>query len=157
MSGSGGRSGAGIGSLRLVVPSVWLGLLVALGFIETPLKFLAPGMTLDVALGVGRLVLTVADIAGVVFLAATTLLALARPRVAVPARWVLGALWLVLVVQVAVIRPFLNAQTDLVLAGEQSGGSSLHLVYIVADVLLVGLIIAFLALAAREYRAATRR
>jgi len=136
---------------------VWLGLLVALGFIETPLKFLAPGMTLDVALGVGRLVLTVADLAGVVLLAATTLLALVRPRVAVPTRWVLGALWLVLVVQVAIIRPFLNAQTDLVLAGEQPGGSSLHLVYIVADVLLVGLIIAFLAFVAREYRAATAR
>lgn len=136
---------------------MWLGLLVALGFIETPLKFLAPGMTLDVALGVGRLVLTVADLAGVVLLAATTLLALVRPRVAVPTRWVLGALWLVLVVQVAIIRPFLNAQTDLVLAGEQPGGSSLHLVYIVADVLLVGLIIAFLAFVAREYRAATAR
>lgn len=151
------ESGGGLLAARLVVPSFWLGLLVALGFIETPLKFLAPGMTLDVALGVGRLVLTVADIAGAVLLVVITLLALVRPRVGVASRWVLGGLWLVLVVQVAVVRPLLNARTDLVLAGVDAPGSWLHIVYIVADVLLLLLLLALLITTTREYRAAIRR
>jgi len=151
------ESGAGRFALRLVVPSFWLGLLVALAFIETPLKFLGPGVTLDIALGIGRLVLTAADIAGAGLLLATTVLVLLRPRVGKPSLWVLGGLWLVLVVQVGVVRPLLNARTEAVLAGLEAGGSWLHNVYIVADVLLVGLLIALLVTTVREYRAAIRR
>lgn len=146
------RAEPGLAALRLVVPAVWLGLLLALAFIETPLKFLAPGMTLELALGVGRLVLTAADIAGAALLVATTLVALLRPRVGVPARWVLGALWLVLVVQVALVRPMLNARTDVVLAGGEPGDSPLHVVYVVADVLLAVLLVGWLVLMAREHR-----
>jgi hypothetical protein len=35
---------------------VWLGMVVAISFIETPLKFRAPGVTLQIGLGIGRLV-----------------------------------------------------------------------------------------------------
>lgn len=151
------EAGAGLAALRPVIPAVWLGLLVALAFVETPLKFLAPGMTLDLALGLGRIVLTAADVAGAAFLIAITVLALIRPRVGTPVRWILGGLWLVLVVQVAIIRPLLNTRTDLVLAGIDPGESSLHIVYIVADVLLAILLVALLFVTAREYRGAVRR
>ena len=42
-----------------------------------------------------------------------------------------------LVIQVAIIRPMLNARTDLVLAGAEAGESQLHTFYIAADVLLL--------------------
>lgn len=151
------EAGTGLAALRLVLPAVWLGLLGGLAFIETPLKFLAPGMTLDIALGVGRLVLTAADIAGAAFLVAITLLALPRPRVGAASRWVLGGIWLVLVVQVGVVRPLLNARTDLVLAGVDPGESPLHIVYVIADVLLAALLVALLVVTAREYGRAARR
>ena len=35
---------------------VWLGMVVAISFIEAPLKFRAPGVTLPIGLGIGRLV-----------------------------------------------------------------------------------------------------
>ncbi len=35
---------------------VWLGMVLAISFIETPLKFRAPGVTLQIGLGIGRLV-----------------------------------------------------------------------------------------------------
>ena len=151
------EAGTGLAALRLVLPAVWLGLLGGLAFIESPLKFLAPGMTLDIALGVGRLVLTAADIAGAAFLVAITLLALPRPRVGAASRWVLGGIWLVLVVQVGVVRPLLNARTDLVLAGVDPGESPLHIVYVIADVLLAALLVALLVVTAREYGRAARR
>ena len=38
------------------VAFVWLGMVLAISFLETPLKFRAPGITLPLGLGIGRLV-----------------------------------------------------------------------------------------------------
>lgn len=144
-----------LATLRAAVPGIWIGLIAALSFIETPLKFLAPDVTLPIALGIGRLVLTAANIAGAVLLGAITVLSLLRPRVPRGAWLAVGGLWLVLLVQVALIRPPLNARTDVILAGGDPGASPLHVVYIVADVLLIGLLVAYLVLA--RQRAGTPR
>ena len=132
--------------LRTALTRVWIGLLVGLSFIETPLKFLAPDVTVPIALGIGRLVLTAANIAGGVLLVAITLLSVLRPRVRRGAWIVVGGLWLVLLVQAAVIRPPLNVRTDVILAGGDPGASPLHALYIVADVLLLALLVAYLLL-----------
>lgn len=141
-------------SLRYVVPSVWIGLLFGLAFIETPLKFLTPGVTMPIALGIGRLVLTAADIAGVVLLAIITVLCVLRPRVTRAVAVVTGALWVVLLLQVGAIRPLLNARTDIILAGGSTADSPLHVLYIVADVLLLVGLTVFLVLVARADRVA---
>ncbi|OJX64083.1 MAG: hypothetical protein BGO95_02245 [Micrococcales bacterium 73-13] len=137
-------------TLRLVLAGVWIGLIVGLGFIETPLKFLAPGVDLPIALGIGRLVLTAADIAGAVLLIAITVVSLLRPRLSRAGLITLGALWLVLIVQVAIIRPLLNARTDLILAGGDPGDSVLHVLYIAADLLLLAGLVVYVAFAARR-------
>ncbi len=140
-----------IQTLRATVPGVWIGLLVALSFIETPLKFLAPDITVPLALGIGRLVLTAANIAGAVLLVTITVLSVVRPRVRRGALLVVAAMWVTFLLQVAVIRPPLNARTDIVLAGGDPGPSSLHLVYVFADVVILALLVAYIPLA----RAAT--
>src|SRR5664279_3321230 len=38
------------------VAFVWLGMVLAISFLEAPLKFRAPGITLPLGLGIGRLV-----------------------------------------------------------------------------------------------------
>ena len=141
-------------ALRLIVPSVWLGLIVGLGFIETPLKFLAPGVTVEIALGIGRLVLTTLDGIGVALMVVITVLSLLRTRLPRAGLVTVGALWLVLLVQVALIRPPLNARTDAILAGRDPGESSLHVVYIAADLLLIAGIIVYLVIAGRQRAAA---
>src|SRR5690606_27519996 len=95
-------------------------------------------------LGIGRLVFTAANIAGTVLLVALTALSWARPRVTRAAWIVLGGLWLVLLLQIAVIRPLLGARTDAILAGGDPGSSPLHVLYVVADLLLLGLLVAYL-------------
>ncbi|WP_425862509.1 hypothetical protein [Arthrobacter sp. TWP1-1] len=42
--------------LLTMVPFIWFGMIVAISFIETPLKFRAPGMTHALGVGIGRLV-----------------------------------------------------------------------------------------------------
>src|SRR5690606_32834978 len=100
-------------------------------------------VTVPLALGIGRLVLTAANIAGAVLLVVVTLLSFARPRIRRPAWFVVGGLWLTLLVQVAVIRPPLNARTDIVLAGGDPGSSPLHVLYVVADVVILALLVAY--------------
>ncbi len=137
--------------LRAALPGVWFGLILALSFIETPLKFLAPDVTLPIALGIGRLVLTAANIAGAVLLLSITVVSALRPPVQRGAWIALGGLWLVLLVEVALIRPALNARTDAILAGGDPGSSPLHVLYIIADLLLLALLIGY-ALLARPVR-----
>src|SRR4051794_8321171 len=38
---------------------VWLGMVLAISFVEAPLKFRAPGVTLQIGLGIGRMVFRV--------------------------------------------------------------------------------------------------
>jgi hypothetical protein len=136
----------GVHVLRATLAGVWIGLLGGLSFIETPLKFLAPDVTLPIALGIGRLVLTGANIAGAVLLVALTIVSSLQPRVPRRAWYAIGALWLVLLVEVAVIRPPLNARTDAILAGQDPGDSPLHVIYIAADLMLLVLLVLYVVL-----------
>lgn len=135
-------------ALRVILPSLWLGMLVAISFIEAPLKFQAPGITIELGLGIGRLVFTALNISGLVILAVITIATL-RPRPSRVQAWLLGALWLVLLAEVLLIRPPLNARTDAVLAGAEPGQSVFHYVYIAADLALIALLLAFVVVSVR--------
>ena len=41
--------------VAVAVPFGWLGMVLAISFLETPLRFRAPGITLPLGLGIGRL------------------------------------------------------------------------------------------------------
>ncbi len=135
-------------ALRLILPALWIGILVAISFIEAPLKFQAPGITIPLGLGIGRLVFTAVNIVGAVILLVLTLLSL-RPRPGRASAVLLAAIWVVLLVEVFVIRPPLNARTDLVLAGAEPGQSPWHYIYIAADLVLLALLVALLIVTVR--------
>jgi hypothetical protein len=42
--------------LQIATPLVWLGMVLGISVLETPLKFRAPGITRALGLGIGRLV-----------------------------------------------------------------------------------------------------
>lgn len=120
---------------------VWLGMVLAISFIETPLKFRAPGMTVPLGLGIGRLVFTALNIVEVALATAITVLLL-RADTDTAKLWLLVAVIGCLVVQVGGVRPILNRRTNRFLAGETPPGSKVHLVYIALEVAKVGLLIA---------------
>jgi len=125
------RLGAG---LRIVLPAIWLGLLIGISLLEAPLKFQAPGITIPLGLGIGRLVFTAMNAVEVVL---ALLFATLRAGVGTVQRGLTWALTAVLLIKVAGIRPLLNRRTDMVLAGVDDGGSSWHYLYIAADGLLI--------------------
>ncbi len=120
---------------------VWLGMVLAISFIETPLKFRAPGMTIPLGLGIGRLVFTTLNLIEVAFAAIITVLLLSDAASAAQT-WLLIVLIGGLAIQVGGIRPVLNRRTNRFLAGETLPGSKVHLIYIGLEVVKIGLLIA---------------
>jgi len=121
---------------------VWIGMVSAISFLEAPLKFRAPEVTLRIGLGIGRLVfraLNMAEVALAVAVVAGLIIGSPTSAAVVAAAVAIGAL----IVQVAAVRPALTRRSDRVLAGDESGaGSRAHLVYIGFEVIkFVALII----------------
>ena len=141
-------------TLRLIVPSLWLGLIIGLSLIEAPLKFTAPGITTALGLGIGRIMFTALGIAGWILLAVLVIASLIRPRVRRTDAVLLGAMALMLVLETIVIRPSLNARSDQVVAGNDPGESILHYAYIAAEGVLIVLLVVWIVRAARSLRPA---
>ena len=141
------------------MPILWFGLVAAISFIEAPLKFQAPGITIPLGLGIGRLVFFALNIAEGLLLVVMLLLALWPKMVRVSVsrlRWIL-ALAVVFVLKIAVVRPPLNARTDQVLAGAEPGESPWHYVYIAADLITMVLLIVIAVQAGRAILGAVKR
>lgn len=111
---------------------VWLGMVLAISFVEAPLKFRAPGVTIRIGLGIGRLVFRALNLAEVVFALVLVVAACVGP---VPGSAIVaGAVAVVLLVaQLALVRPRLNRRSDLVLAGEDAPRSNAHHAYIALE------------------------
>ena len=125
----------------LFVPTLWLGMVVAISFLEAPIKFRAPGVTVPVGLGIGRLVFRALN--GVEFVLLIVLSAAfdaGRPET--PALIMLVSVAAVLVVQVIAVRPVLSRRSNRILAGEERPRSRMHLVYIALDLAKVVLLTA---------------
>ncbi|MDH6514881.1 hypothetical protein M2163_008144 [Streptomyces sp. SAI-135] len=115
------------------VTFVWLGMVLAISFLEAPLKFRAPGVTIQVGLGIGRLVFRALNLVESVLAAAVAVLVAVGDAPAPVIAWTVAVLVL-LVGQLAVVRPRLNRRSDRVLAGEDLPRSRGHLVYIAFEI-----------------------
>ncbi|ASR00881.1 hypothetical protein RVF83_06240 [Gordonia rubripertincta] len=120
---------------------VWLGMVFAISFLEAPLKFRAPGVTLPIGLGIGRLVFRALNAAEVVWAVAILIAVVlgSWPGVATPIA--AGVAIAALVIQLVAVRPALAKRSDAVLAGHEGPRSSAHLVYVAVEVIKVAALI----------------
>jgi hypothetical protein len=120
---------------------VWLGMVLAISFLEAPLKFRAPGVTIPIGLGIGRLVFRALNLAE----AGLALVVVAAVVAGDPPARVVGpvaAVAVLLLAQLLVVRPRLNRRSDRVLAGEDAPRSRDHLYYVALEVAKVAALIA---------------
>jgi hypothetical protein len=128
---------------------VWLGMVLAISFVEAPLKFRAPGVSVQIGLGIGRLVFRALNTAEVVFALVLVVAACVGrvPGGAITAGAVAVAL---LLAQLALVRPRLNRRSDLVLAGEDAPRSNAHHAYIALELAkVIALVVTGVLLLAR--------
>jgi hypothetical protein len=116
-------------AIAVAVTFVWLGMVLAISFLEAPLKFRAPNVTLQIGLGIGRLVFRALNTVEVGFALVIIAIVAAGPM---PAR--ITAAYSValaaLAVQLIAVRPRLTRRSDEVLAGNDAPRSRGHYVYV---------------------------
>jgi hypothetical protein len=123
--------------LLLVLPIFWSGFSMALAFLEAPIKFQAPGITLPLGVGIGRLVFHASHVLQMIFLVLLSLLVLMQEKM----RW---RMLILLFIGVAICfllqhlycLPKLDLRADKIIAQNilQSHFSTTHQLYVVCEV-----------------------
>jgi hypothetical protein len=123
-------------AVAVAVTFVWLGMVLAISFLEAPLKFRAPNVTLQIGLGIGRLVFRALNSVEVVFAVAILVAAVASPpQTGVTVAFVVA--FAALGLQLGAVRPRLNRRSDQVLAGLNAPRSRGHYAYVGLEVVKV--------------------
>ena len=125
---------------------VWLGMILAISFLEAPLKFRAPGVTTTIGLGIGRLVfraLNICELLFAVVVAAALFASTHAFDIDVAFTVAIAALFF----QTVVVRPLLARRTAEVLAGDDQARSRAHYAYIALEVVkVIALVVGGIAL-----------
>jgi hypothetical protein len=116
-------------AVAIAVVFVWLGMVLGISFLEAPLKFRAPNVTLPIGLGIGRLVFRALNTVEVLLAIAILVTAIAGPPPAGVAA-ALAVAFVVLALQIVAVRPGLTRRSDHVLAGLEAPRSRGHYVYV---------------------------
>jgi hypothetical protein len=120
--------------LAIAAAFVWSGMVLAISFIETPLKFRAPDVTLKIGLGIGRLVFRALNRVEVVLafvLLGAVVVEHPSRSIAVTGAVAVSALF----VQLIVVRPRLKRRSDVVLMGADAPRAHSHYLYVGLELL----------------------
>jgi hypothetical protein len=121
---------------------IWLGMVVAISFLEAPLKFRAPGVTLRIGLGIGRLIFRALNTFELLF-AMIVAAALFTHHTSAGLDVALSVAVTALLIQLVLVRPLLSRRTAEVLAGDEGRRSRAHYLYVALEfVKVIALVIA---------------
>ena len=120
---------------------IWLGMVLAISFLEAPLKFRAEGLELRVGLAIGRIVFRALNIAEVIWAVVIAVcLSVAGPSG--PVLVIAAVTAVLLAVQLLVEQPRLNRRSARVLAGQDAPRSRAHHTYIALEALKLAALVA---------------
>ena len=120
--------------LSVFIGLIWLGMILGVSFVATPLKFQAASVSLEIGLDIGRLVFGVFNKIEIVlaFLMVVLVLMSKQMNGFIIA---LGIACLALAVQSIWLLPILVAHIELIMQGQQPQASGLHTIYVGLEVL----------------------
>ena len=119
--------------LEIAIPFIWFGMIGAISFMEAPLKFTAPNVTLPIGLGIGRIVFQTLNKIEIVF--AVLMFGsffIARPKNKFPL-YCFAVIFVLLVLETVWLLPVLDARAEAIISGNAPPASVLHLIYIAFD------------------------
>ena len=128
---------------------VWAGLVLGLSFIETPLKFNAPGITQVLGVGIGRLVFTMLNHAELL-LCVLLLAVLFAGRRDTLRCWLSAVVLAIVLIQTFWLLPVLDRRAALFIAGNPLPGSFHHVLFIVAESVKLVALLSFGVIVARR-------
>jgi hypothetical protein len=136
--------------LQIAIPFVWFGAVAAISFLEAPLKFTAPNITIPLGLGIGQIVFHMLNRVEIVLsLVLAGSLYFARPA-RLPAA-IFGIVAAILAVQTFALFPLLDARAEAVISGSAAPFSSLHIIYIATDTIKLISLVSFGVVMTKKY------
>ena len=137
--------------LSIFVSLVWLGMIVGISFLEAPVKFTAPSVSLAVGLDIGRRVFGVFNKIEIIWALTTLILVLiARPglKYGLP----LAVVWAALMIESIWLLPALDQRVTMILEGKVPPASLHHSFYVILEFVKVAALgtYGYLALFRRE-------
>lgn len=130
-------------ALQIAVAFTWLGLVLGISFLEAPIKFRAPGITVELGVGIGRLVFRALNL--VEALAAVILLVTVAVRLPDVSGWTVAlviAVCVVLAIGAGVLRPLMDRRVRGGQTADAMPRHRLHYGYIGLEVAKVALLVA---------------
>lgn len=127
--------------IQIAVPFIWFGCVAAISFMEAPLKFSAPNITLELGLGIGFIIfhaLNKIELALLITFFSTLFFERPNGRTAYISFAIIATL---LLIQTFWLFPLLDARTMQVINGTAEPYSNLHVIYIVFDSIKVLLLL----------------
>ena len=121
--------------LQIAVPFIWFGAVAAISFVEAPLKFTAPGITIPLGLGIGQIVFHTLNRVEIVLCLIVVLARFAVRKRVMAGGVLLGIAAAILAVQTLWLLPLLDARAEAVIGGNAAPFSNLHIYYIVSETL----------------------
>jgi asparagine N-glycosylation enzyme membrane subunit Stt3 len=128
-------------AVQTAITFVWLGMVLGISFLEAPIKFRAPGITIELGVGIGRLVFRALNIVECVFaLVLIASLALAWPPAPLTVSLVV-ALVVVLTIGAGVLRPRMDARVRRGTISDGQPRHALHIGFVALELLKVVLLL----------------
>ncbi|MCY1516917.1 hypothetical protein D9M68_515760 [compost metagenome] len=140
--------------VALICIFTWIGFVCAISFMEAWLKFRAPGITVPLGLGIGRLVFAALNKVEWVFAIITGFTVVKNHKyISLSIKLALLSVSMILLLQTFWLLPALDHRAILLLRGEKIFASSHHIWYIIAEILkVIGLFIAGCSFFKRDLR-----
>lgn len=124
--------------VALICTFVWIGFICAISFLEAWLKFQAPGVTIGIGLGIGRLVFGALNKIEWVFAIAILVGIYTKPSItAGQTRLPFILIVIILFAQTIWLLPALDARANLFITGQNVPPSTLHFYYVGAEIIKV--------------------
>lgn len=119
--------------LQIAIPFIWFGALGAISFMEAPLKFTAPNITIPLGLGIGRIVFQTLNKIEII-LAVLMIISLIkfRPKTKFPL-YAFGVIFVLLLLETFWLLPVLDARATEVINATAPPFSNTHHIYIAFD------------------------
>ena len=129
--------------IMLLAVLVWSGCVVAISFMESWLKFRAPGVTLPIGLSIGRLVFNALNKMEWLFAAVViTGYFLNQAQINTSGLVLLALAVGLLILETCWLLPALDARANIVISGKSVAASSLHWYFVAAEIIKLGSLLA---------------
>ncbi|WBX77422.1 hypothetical protein PG911_03930 [Tenacibaculum ovolyticum] len=120
----------------IIITFIWIGFVGAISFMESWLKFQAPGITTKLGLGIGRLVFNALNIMEIVF-SITIIASLVMPlrKQKLQFSYTFLTVIFIVILQTFWLLPILNEQAELIIQGIEVKKGNFHFVFVLLEVI----------------------